>query len=158
VTVPNLTGQTRALGFEGTPTSHARGLSCNPGGTDGARQRLTIGRPQDLAGLLDLRCAADIRVSPGVADDISSVDEPAPELDVIRLHHRADVGQPVAQASIDLVFPKRAPWLDRAGSQGQDQRAVGFRQEAEMETALQDERLEARWQLHGWSLPCTRVA
>jgi hypothetical protein len=54
-----------------------------------------IGRSEGLTTSLELSGSANVGVPPAIARDEAAVDEPAPKFDVIRVHHRADVGQPV---------------------------------------------------------------
>ncbi len=71
---------------------------------------------------------------------------------MVRVQHRADICQPFPQPSIDVVFPERPARLDCARSEREDERTVGVWQRAEVQSALQHDRLEAEWQLHGGSL------
>ncbi len=75
---------------------------------------------------------------------------------MVGVQHLANVGQPIAQAPVHLVLLKRSSGLDRPRGQGEHQCSVSVRKQAKVQAALQDERLEAGWQLHGWSLQRAR--
>ena len=144
--------QNGAAALEGLPARQAGRLRDDPRRAHSDRQRRGVGRAEKAAATLELSRAANVGVSPAVTRDVVAVDQPAAQLDVVGLHHRADVGQPVDQASVHLVLAERPAGHERAGGQGEQEDAVGFGQEAEVEPALQDQGLEAERELHGGSL------
>ncbi len=72
--------------------------------------------------------SAHVRAPPVIANYEPRVDE----LYVVGLQHRADLGQPVDQTPVDLVFAQEESGLDRAGRQREDKRSVGVRKQADV--------------------------
>jgi hypothetical protein len=153
VTVQKLPGQARALAFERTTTRQPQRLRGNPDRSNSTRERVGVGCPERLASQVQLSRSTNVRVPPVVPRDEVPVDEPAAELDVVGAEHRADVGQPIDQAPVHLILAKRPARLDRAGGERQDQRSVAVREKAEVQAGLEDQPLEAGWELHRASLP-----
>ncbi len=153
VIVQKLPGNAHATGLERLPSREPRRVRGDSSRPDGARQCGGVDRSQSLTRKVQLRGSSNVRVPPVIARDEARVHEPAAELDVVGAEHLTDIGQPVEQASVHVVLPKRPSRLDCGRGERQDQGAVDVRKDAEVQAGLQDQRLEAGWQLHAGSLP-----
>jgi hypothetical protein len=153
VTVQKLPGQARALAFKRTTTRQPHRLRSDPDRSDSTGERQRVGCPERLASRVQLSRSPNVGVPPVVPRDEAPVDEPAAELDVVCAEHRADVGQPIDQAPVQLILAKRPARLDRAGGERQDQRSVAVREKADVQAGLEDQPLKAGSELHRASLP-----